>query len=1226
MFSRYSIRRKAAPLFIVGLVVFWALSALLGWALATGGSAAAIYIVLLVGLLAAATTFIITWLNSTLLQPLFELRRYVRSLGQGMARTLILPEGTKNEVHQALQELSTYNARLQRSTAFAQLIGQGQLDAPFAPADEFDALGNALVKMRQNLLRTHDEERVLNWQSDQLARFSLLLANIEPDAGQNEATGASPTNDLTRILNQLAETVGAAQVGLFRLREKGGTRELTLYTHAGYSPSLTAPETYNADEGLLQRALLLDAPMHVTHLPPGYLQLRSGLGQGQPAEVLVLPVRHQREVLGLLEVSTFGTFAPHVQALLEKVAASLGHALYTEETTTHTQALLLEAQQLRGTLESQNREMHESLARLVSSNHDMKWAQKQLIEASEFNKKLFDDSPDGIAVTDYSGTIIKDSNPSLLRLFGFSKREELMGKIITGLSPAKQPDGASSARTLIKNIDKCLAEGSVFFEWQFTRPDGSVWDAEVSLLLLKLNKRRSMVYHVRDITARKHAAAELSRAHEALMASEEELRTNLEELLTIQQAKKAVEDALTEADTRMRQISKNAPCVLYQFVNDVNHTDGYFTFVSGQLEKLFGYNPDEFAQLRMGGFVNLLHPADREEIVQRSNTALHTMKPFMAEGRLRHKNGDWKWVRMESVPNKTDATTIMSDGVIIDITEEKELLHAIEEMNSELRAQEEELRQNSEELITVNEELERRNFELTQAQGELRNAIQKLKENEAELEQKVEVRTVELKLAKEDADRANKVKSLFLANMSHELRTPLNGILGYSQILHDSPRIPGEFRDKIGIIHRSGEHLLGLINEVLDLSKIEAGKMELMPRKFNLPAMLKEVRDLFSLRCQSKGLKLDFLVSDDIPQNLIADEGKLRQCLINLLGNAVKFTTKGGIKLEAFRQRDGRVRFNVSDTGRGIAKSKLDDVVRPFQQVTPEINTEGGTGLGLAITKSYVEMMGGTLSITSEEGKGSTFGFSIAIEEVDITGNLLQLADPTGQMLPRRITGYEKGPKGQPVRVLVVDDNEINREVAIEMLRGIHFEVEFAVDGLQAIDQFIGFQPDIILMDIRMPGKNGIDTARTIRDMPAGNKVKILAVTASVLAHDRKMITDAGFDDYLPKPYKLQEMLEMIGRHLNLRYTYEELNPGSQAAQPAPFNLKHLKKVIPKGLSKQLTESLEMGDYQEAESLLTTLPGSDPELTRFVQHVQHLLTELQYTQVENLLEQLKPTR
>jgi PAS domain S-box-containing protein len=1211
MLSRLSIRSRILPLGLAyWLVLFLAVAALAAYAFFSFqqnghidfGLIAILLLVLVVGMLVP-----VFWLYNAVLTPLSQLRNILLALADGRLsniNNLNPAPGSKNEIHVLTQSLATIVGAAQRNAEFVRQIGKGNLNADFAPLGHNDELGHALADMRANLQEASLHESRQAWQNNLIADVSMRIA-----AMRNHA------QEFAGVLNHLANNIGAIQIALYRVEVEADRRTLRLHAHVGYTPQQEQRQL-DAESNMAQRVLLAEEILHVTDVPRHYLQISSALMAGPPAELVVLPVKHNNNVLGVLEAAGFGHFDLHVQQALARISDNLGQALYTQVTNEKTKELLATAERLRKSVEKQNDELHRNLEKLVSSQADMKFAQKQLTEASEFNKKLFEDNPDGIVVADGSGTRFNDGNPAVLKLFGMPSKKDLAGRLVLELSARQQPEQGESPKLLARHIENCLTKGTVMFEWRFKRIDGTYWDAEVSMLMLRLgNKRQNVVYHIRDITERKQAAESLRKLNAALATSEEELRRNYEELLSTQHAKQRIERELTEADERLQQISKNAPCVLYQFVNETERQDGHFTFASDQCEKYFGYDTREWTQWRMRDFVALFHPGEREEILQRSEVALRELRHFTAEGRFKAKNGDWKWVRMESNPRQTLPGVVVSDGVMVDITEEKELLHAIEEMNSELRAQEEELRQNSEELITVNEELERRNFELTQAQKELKSAIESLKASEAQLEKKVEERTHELIAAKEEAVRANQVKSLFLANMSHELRTPLNGILGYSQILHDSPRMPTEFRDKISIIHRSGEHLLGLINEVLDLSKIEAGKMDLHPRKFNLPGTLKEVRDLFLLRCQAKKLKLEFLISDDIAQNVIADEGKLRQCLINLLGNAVKFTQEGGIKLEAYRMRDGRTRFSVTDTGRGIPADRIADVVRPFQQVTPELNTEGGTGLGLAITKSYVEMMGGQLSIASQVGKGSTFSFAIQLEEVDVSGTMLALDTPAGHN--RRVTGYKSA---KPVRILVVDDNEINREVALELLGNLGFETDFAVDGYQSIEKFVDFRPAMVLMDIRMPVMNGLDATKRIRMLPGGDKTKILAITASVLSADRQVIADAGCDDYLAKPYKLHEMLEMIRKHLNVTFTYENVQADGDE-EPA-LNFGKLAKALPKTFVQQITAALEMGDYQEADRLVQSLPISNKEVSRFKEHALYLLRELHYSRIDALVQQL----
>jgi PAS domain S-box-containing protein len=372
-----------------------------------------------------------------------------------------------------------------------------------------------------------------------------------------------------------------------------------------------------------------------------------------------------------------------------------------------------------------------------------------------------------------------------------------------------------------------------------------------------------------------------------------------------------------------------------------------------------------------------------------------------------------------------------------------------------------------------------------------------------------------LVLARTEAENASRMKSEFLANMSHELRTPLNAILGFTQLLSDDRNLTERQKDRIGTISRSGEHLLALINDILDISKIEAGKMELRESAFDLPRFLSDMAEMFELRCKKKGLTLYADGTQDLPRWVEGDIGKLRQVLVNLLGNAVKFTEDGGVGVLAGRDGD-RVRFEVRDTGRGIPSGELEGIMQPFVQASTT-DHEGGTGLGLAISKRYVAMMGGELKVESELGKGSVFSFSLPLREG--AAPPAREEEPLGSF---RIKG------GAEARALVVDDQGQNRLVLKEMLEGIGFAVVEASNGAEALLRARENPPAIVFMDIKMPVMDGYAAVAELKRDPLTGSIVVFALTASAFTQDEERIASSGFDGYLAKPFKRSALHRLI--------------------------------------------------------------------------------------------------
>jgi len=432
--------------------------------------------------------------------------------------------------------------------------------------------------------------------------------------------------------------------------------------------------------------------------------------------------------------------------------------------------------------------------------------------------------------------------------------------------------------------------------------------------------------------------------------------------------------------------------------------------------------------------------------------------------------------------------------------------------------------------------------EMGLARKRLENANAEQREHQEHLEDLVQQRTAALAAARERAEAANKAKSVFLANMSHELRTPLNAILGYSQLLQRGPSLSRQQREYLDIINRSGEHLVALINDVLEISRIEARRITLEPQVCDLHVLLRDLELMFRLRTEAKGLHFELTGIDKVPHYVAVDENKLRQIMVNLLGNAVKYTRHGGIYVHLAAGRTVpsglRLEVEVRDTGIGIAEDDLVRVFEYFEQAAGGHQTKSGTGLGLAISREYARMMGGDITVISRLGEGSTFRLEIDIQESVPSVRPEKVREDL-------VVGLEPG-QAAP-RILVVEDQEESRRLLVRLLEDVGFEVREASEGLEAIKVFEEYRPHFIWMDMRMPGMDGLEATRRIKATDAGKTTVVAALTAHALEEEREPILAAGCDELVRKPYREQELFEIMSRRLGIRYIYEAApaEPGS---------------------------------------------------------------------------------
>ncbi len=486
------------------------------------------------------------------------------------------------------------------------------------------------------------------------------------------------------------------------------------------------------------------------------------------------------------------------------------------------------------------------------------------------------------------------------------------------------------------------------------------------------------------------------------------------------------------------------------------------------------------------------------------------------------------------------------------------------------------------------------------------------------LEEKVAARTdalnatfQELEHAKNTAEAANRAKSVFLSNMTHELRTPLHVILGFSQILARNPHLDAEGLDSVRIINSSGEHLLAQINEVLDMSKIEAGYMRVQQQNIDLPDEIDQILDLFQLRAREKQLTLHVELARDVPRYIRIDSVKLRQIIINLLNNAIKFTTTGGVTLSVRsirKERASCLSLDVEDTGPGIPAEELNDLFLPFHQTKSGQLVQGGTGLGLSISQKFAEIMSGTIRVHSEVGVGTRF-------TVELPFDIVEAADhPRRTVDSRRIIGLAPG---QPhYRMLVVDDQDTNRQLVVKLLRPFGFEMCEAANGQEAYALWRTWKPDLIWMDMRMPVMNGYETTRLIKATEQGKHTVVIALTANSFVDDQPNILAAGCDDVLHKPFQEALIFELIARHLHVQYLCEEPQPEPPRYQEDEL-LRELAK-LPDHLFTSLESAVKITDMQHTTDLIAEVRQHDEMLA---ETLMYFAEKFEYPRIAQFMEQ-----
>jgi len=645
---------------------------------------------------------------------------------------------------------------------------------------------------------------------------------------------------------------------------------------------------------------------------------------------------------------------------------------------------------------------------------------------------------------------------------------------------------------------------------------------------------------------------------------------------------------LSEKNEQLRQLEQAVENM--QLGLTIANLEGKIIYVNQTEAELHGYTKEEL----LGKDVNLLAPPElRKPLTVRQ---IREWKGLVRESSNMCKDGSRfpVWLMSEVVKN-LDGEPCAIVTSCEDITERK----AIEEERRKYRDHLEEL---------VNE----RTIELTTANAQLQQEIAERRRAECELQS-----------AKDAAESANRAKGDFLANMSHELRTPLNGILGYTQILKNDLSLSERPRHAIDVIHRSAEHLLMMIGDILDLSKIEARKMTLELADFRLPEMLATLVEMARIRADQQNIAFDYQPDLTLPQIIHGDEKRLRQVLLNLLSNATKFTKKGSVifkvlplslntsEEQGVKYHKRRIRFLVEDTGIGISPKHIHEIFSAFHQIRDPGRYSEGTGLGLAISQRLVNLMGGELCVESSEGVGSRFWFDLDLAALEQE----EKARENFLAAPPRIIGYQ----GERRTILIVDDHETNRMILRDLLQPLGFQTYEAANGSDALKVAAECAPNIILMDIIMPVLNGLEATRQLRQMPGMESCVIIAISASISWEKQQESLTAGCRAFLSKPFRIHTLFDVLSKYAGIEWTYGEPVVETRDLVPRLYLGEDALIPPPKKKLERLHQLAQAGMITRLRKELDSLIGEHPESTDFLGKIRELLKEFQIEEMQQFI-------
>ncbi|MEG4487474.1 PAS domain S-box protein [Microcoleus sp. D2_18a_B4] len=858
---------------------------------------------------------------------------------------------------------------------------------------------------------------------------------------------------------------------------------------------------------------------------------------------------------------------------------------------------------------------------------DRKKAELALEQELLRSKTFFNTSLDGVVVMDSVGKVV-EASPSFAQMLGYTLEETLNLSLFDW-----------DAEWTREELQLMLQREEVIplFETRHRRKDGSVYDVEISWNRVKLEDEMMNFCICRDISDRKRNEAERQQAEQALRESE----TRFQAFMNHSPAPAWITDEngvmLYASQTYLNTLELPTDDVigkslfeLYPAAFAQQYIDNIQTVVQtnelietieiasrrdGTLGEFLVYKfliPDLPGQMLVGGVaIDVTRQHQAETALQLSEERLMLALEASGDGLW-----DWKIETGKIYINSyyQEMLGYQPGELVMDVNLWEQMIHpddkfwVFESLNSHLQdssvkyAFDYRVRCKSGEWKWI------ANYGKVVAYDAHGKPLRMIGTHKDISDRKQ--KELALQHAMEVAEEANLAKSTFLANMSHELRTPLNVILGFAQVMtHDSCLTPNQKED-LQTIRRSGDHLLSLINDVLDLSKIESGHCTVEHSGLDLIALLHSLRNMLAQRASSKGLDLCFEIAPEVPQFMLVDAQKLRQVLLNLLSNAIKFTDRGRITLQVSIEANGTgaltttrpiLQFVVADTGVGMASVELDTIFDAFVQAQAGKRSSGGTGLGLTISRKLLELMGGKISVSSTLGQGSTFTFTLPVSP--ISG-----VNVTPEENNRLVIGLAPGQPDR--RILVVDDQTENRLLIVRLLTQLGLEVKEATNGQEAVQIWQEWQPDLTWMDIRMPVLDGYEATKQIRAMEDGQNSIIIALTAQASQSDRALALAAGCNDYISKPFREQTLFLKMAEYLGLEYVYEEeeTEMGEGGTDCFPSYLCSVAPGVPDSLDPTLLATLPKEWVVELED--AALCGDDVAIVELVAQLSSDLAQL----------------